>query len=116
MPVDPAPATKDFVHDAIRKRREMLTERGTTVAFEDQSIRPAFLDLLLMARDSNGQPFSDEDIEEETSTFMFEGHGRRAHPHVKCAARQAGAHAQATAIRHAQHQTRPLRRWRGRSS
>jgi len=61
----------------------MLTERGTTVAFEDQSIRPAFLDLLLMARDSNGQPFSDEDIEEETSTFMFEGHGRR-HSHAEC--------------------------------
>ena len=60
----------------------MLTERGTTVAFEDQSIRPAFLDLLLMARDSNGQPFSDEDIEEETSTFMFEGHD--AHSQAEC--------------------------------
>jgi cytochrome P450 len=63
----------DFVYDVIRERRQALTGPDGQVRVDAR--RPAFLDLLLTARDEDGRPLEDDALEEETATFMFEGHG-----------------------------------------
>ena len=110
--------SKGFVHDAIRKRRDVLASRQSGAAPKDpKADRPVFLDLMLTATDADGKPFSDEDIEEETSTFMFEGHG------APCAC-TAAAHTERAMLtpttqrcsRGHPGQIRPRPRWRGQCS
>ena len=64
--------------DVIKERRQRLTGSDGKVHVDDR--RPAFLDLLLSATDENGKPLGDDALEEETATFMFEGHGAFAQP------------------------------------
>jgi hypothetical protein len=104
-----------FVHDAIRRRRAVLeAQQASPAGTEDAKARPVFLDIMLMARDSNGHPYSDDDIEEETSTFMFEGHGACAYPYAcVCACVYVGPESLSKCGMAGAGQTPPRRRWRG---
>lgn len=57
-----------YSRDAIQRRASEL-ESG-----KDASRQKYFLDILLTARDENGLPLTDKEMQDEVDTFMFEGH------------------------------------------
>lgn len=69
----------DFTQRVIRTRREKLIQSQTDLIndeFDNDFVKkekPTFLELLLKST-NNGEPLSDQDIQEEVDTFMFEGH------------------------------------------
>ncbi|KAI7815710.1 cytochrome p450 [Rhyzopertha dominica] len=72
---------KTFVKDVIRKRKAELEDSGSVQNEIDEfglKKKRAFLDMLLLSRDENGQPMTDQEIEDEVHTFMFEGHDTTA--------------------------------------
>ncbi|XP_052871034.1 cytochrome P450 4d2-like [Anopheles cruzii] len=67
----------DFTTKIIHSRRQELAVRGVSEADDDADIgtkrRMAFLDVLLQST-IDGRPLTDQEIQEEVDTFMFEGH------------------------------------------
>nr|XP_032826631.1 cytochrome P450 4F3-like [Petromyzon marinus]XP_032826632.1 cytochrome P450 4F3-like [Petromyzon marinus]XP_032826633.1 cytochrome P450 4F3-like [Petromyzon marinus]XP_032826635.1 cytochrome P450 4F3-like [Petromyzon marinus] len=65
-----------LVHDyslgAVRRRRTALSQGGRPGKFPD------FIDIVLLARDEDGKGMTDDDIQAEVDTFMFEGHDTTA--------------------------------------
>ncbi|KFQ99680.1 Cytochrome P450 4F22, partial [Nipponia nippon] len=90
-----------FTAAVVQRRRQALDRLGHQAWLEShQGRRMDFIDLLLLAKDEDGNTLSDEDISAEADTFMFEGHDTTAsglawllynlarHPHYQERCRQ----------------------------
>ncbi|XP_059689072.1 ultra-long-chain fatty acid omega-hydroxylase [Gavia stellata] len=90
-----------FTATVVQRRRQALDRLGRQAWLEShQGRRMDFIDLLLLAKDEDGNTLSDEDISAEADTFMFEGHDTTAsglawllynlacHPHYQERCRQ----------------------------
>ena len=63
---------KDFTQKVIAEKRAIFVESSAPKG------KVAFLDLLMQATLPDGSKLSDQDIQEEVDTFMFEGHDTTA--------------------------------------
>lgn len=66
-----------FTNSVIRQRKREVTGKDTGGKADEFGIKKKqmFLDMLLLAKDENGNPFSEEEIREEVDTFVFEVSG-----------------------------------------
>jgi len=72
----------DYVHavanDVIKARREAVAENGVRKYGLSNKKYMDFMDILIMAKDENGQGLTDREITEQVNTFMFGGHDTTA--------------------------------------
>ncbi|XP_038047213.1 cytochrome P450 4F4-like [Patiria miniata] len=67
----------DYARNIIKQRKKALIEEAAN-GKKRQRKYIDFLDILLCAKDSDGQGLSDQEIYDEVDTFMFEGHDTTA--------------------------------------
>ncbi|XP_043362707.1 cytochrome P450 4F22 isoform X1 [Dermochelys coriacea] len=68
-----------FTANVVQRRHQALSRLGREAWLKSNQGRTVdFIDILLLAKDEDGQDLSDEDIAAEANTFMFEGHDTTA--------------------------------------
>uniref|UniRef100_A0A8C4Y6F4 Uncharacterized protein n=1 Tax=Gopherus evgoodei TaxID=1825980 RepID=A0A8C4Y6F4_9SAUR len=68
-----------FTADVVQRRHQALDRLGREAWLKSKQGKTVdFIDILLLAKDEDGQDLSEEDIAAEADTFMFEGHDTTA--------------------------------------
>uniref|UniRef100_A0A3B3Z9F1 aromatase n=1 Tax=Periophthalmus magnuspinnatus TaxID=409849 RepID=A0A3B3Z9F1_9GOBI len=67
-----------YTRDVVQKRRALISQQTKSEISMTAQRRKDFVDIILSAKDEDGQGLSDEEILAEANTFMFAGHDTTA--------------------------------------